>query len=79
MDLRGKGFEYHSTSKGGYVRYRHPGGSEVYIRPNGEVGRLGPKVTPGGGGKPYHPRVDANGNRIDTHNPGEFVAPLPGS
>jgi len=78
INLRKAGFDYHSTSKGGYVRYKHPDGSEVYLRPNGEVVRLGPKVPPSGGGKPFAPRIDSNGNRIDTHNTGEFVSPLPG-
>ena len=76
--LRENGFTYHSTTKGGYIRYTHGDGREVWIRPNGEVVRLGPKITPAGGGKAYKPRIDANGNRIDTHNPGEFVDPLPG-
>ena len=76
--LRDRGFVYHGTTKGGFVRYRNTNGSEVWIRPNGEVIRLGPKVKPTGGGKAYHPRVDASGNPIDTHNPGEFVEPLPG-
>ncbi len=78
MNLRNSGFDYQSTSKGGYVRYKHPDGSEVYLRPNGEVVRLGPKVTPSGGGKPYAPRVDSSGNRIDTHSTGEYVSSLPG-
>ncbi len=78
INLRKAGFDYHSTSKGGYVRYKHADGSEVYLRPNGEVVRMGPKVTPSGGGKPYAPRIDSSGNRIDTHNTGEYVSPLPG-
>jgi hypothetical protein len=60
------------------VRYRHPGGGEIQIRPDGEVIRLGPKVTPEGGGRPYSPRLDSEGNRTPSHNTGEFVAPLPG-
>ena len=78
MELRNHGFEYHSTTKGGYVQYRHADGSRVWIRPDGEVLRLAPKVAPADGGKWYNPRIDINGNPIDTHNPGEFVVPLPG-
>jgi hypothetical protein len=78
IGLREGGYEYHGTTKGGYVQYRNPDGSVVWIRPNGEVIRLAPKVTPSGGGKPYNPRIDAGGKRISTHNPGEFVNPLPG-
>ena len=31
-----------------------------------------------GNGKKYHPRLDESGNRIDTHNSGEFVDSIPG-
>ena len=48
----------------------------VWVRPNGQVIRLGPKVPPSGGGKPYNPRVDADGNLIGTHNPPEFISPI---
>lgn len=76
--IRNAGYNYHGTTAGGYVRYRHPSGAEIQIRPNGEVIRLGPPVTPQGGGRPYHPRIDDQGNRIPTHSTGEFVVPLPG-
>ena len=78
IQLRDRGFTYHATTKGGYVRYTHSNGSNVYIRPNGQVLRTGPPRTPAGGGKAYNPRVDAFGNRIQSHNPAEFVTPLQG-
>ncbi len=76
--IRQAGYNYHGTTAGGYVRYRHPSGGEIQIRPNGEIIRLGPPVTPQGGGRPYNPRIDHEGNRIPTHSTGEFVPPLPG-
>jgi RHS repeat-associated protein len=79
IELRSQGYQYHHTTQGGYVLYRHPNGSQVWIRPNGQVIRTGPPVTPSGGGRPYRPRVDASGNPITTHDPNEFVVPLPGN
>lgn len=76
--IRQAGYNYHGTTAGGYVRYRHPSGAEIHIRPNGEVIRLGPPVVPSGGGRAYHPRIDYQGHPIPTHSTGEFVAPLPG-
>jgi hypothetical protein len=75
--IRQAGYNYHGTSAGGYVRYRHPSGAEIQIRPNGEVIRLGPPVAPPGGGRRYHPRIDHTGNPVPTHNTGEFLPPLP--
>jgi len=80
MELRDKGYTYHGTSSEGrgYTRYRHVDGSEVQIRPNGEVLYLRPKVQPKDGGKWFAPRTDANGKPLQgTHNTGEFVEPLP--
>jgi hypothetical protein len=71
--IRNKGFQYHGTTSGGYVRYRHSDGSEIWIRPNGEVMRLGPKPP----GQPNRPRYDPSGNVAD-HPQGEFLPPLPG-
>jgi RHS repeat-associated protein len=71
--IRNQGFEYHGTTRGGYVRYRHPDGSEIWIRPNGEVMRLGPKPP----GQPNRPRYDSRGNVAD-HPQGECLPPLPG-
>jgi RHS repeat-associated protein len=71
--IRSQGFQCHGTTRGGYVRYRHPDGSEVWIRPNGEVIRLGPKPL----GQPHRPRYDPSGN-VGKHPQGEFLPPLPG-
>jgi hypothetical protein len=71
--IRNQGFQYHGTTSGGYVRYRHPDGSDIWIRPNGEVMRLGPKPP----GQPNRPRYDSSGNLAD-HPQGEFLPPLPG-
>src|SRR5262249_33769607 len=68
--IRNQGFEYHGTTRGGYVRYRHADGSEIWIRPNGEVMRYGPRVE----GRPGHPRLDRFGNPAD-HPADEFVPP----
>ncbi|MFD6549670.1 polymorphic toxin-type HINT domain-containing protein, partial [Streptomyces sp. NPDC058398] len=69
-EIEASGFVFHSESKSGYIRYRHNDGSEVYIRPDGEVMRLGPKVRPASGeGKSYHPRLDSEGNVTQDHDP----------
>jgi hypothetical protein len=53
----------------------------VFIRPNGEVVRTGPKVPPLGGGKKYSPRFDQQGQEIpdnpggNEHNTGEILLP----
>lgn len=49
----------------------------MYIRPNGEIIRLGPKVVPTGGGKSYHPRYDPEGQITQDHNTGEIVSDNP--
>jgi hypothetical protein len=71
--IRNLGFQYHGTTRGGYVRYRHPDGSEIWIRPNGEVMRLGPRPP----GQPNRPRYDPSGN-VGEHPQGEFLPPLLG-
>ncbi|MFB6833393.1 polymorphic toxin-type HINT domain-containing protein [Streptomyces hydrogenans] len=64
------GFVFHSESGSGYIRYRHADGSEMYIRPDGEVMRLAPKVRPASGmGKSYHPRLDPEGRVTQNHDP----------
>jgi hypothetical protein len=78
VEIRRAGYTYHGTSAGGYVRYRHPSGAEIQIRPNGEVIRLGPPVTPRGGGRPHRPRIDSRGNPSPTHSTGESLPPLTG-
>jgi len=64
------GFVFHHTTAGGYMKYLHDDGSQIWIRPNGEVIRLGVKVK-GRGGKGYRPRFDQQGNRTDLHSTGE--------
>lgn len=73
QELNDAGFIQGNTSAGGYARWRHPDGSDVYIRPNGEVIRLGPKVAPTGGGKMYHPHYDPDGQITQEHNTGETI------
>jgi hypothetical protein len=75
ITLRSQGYEFHHTTRGGYVLYRHTNGSQIWIKPNGQVIRLGPPIP----GSAYRPRIDASGNPIITHDPNEFVAGLPGS
>jgi len=73
-ELKNIGFVYKSTTKGGYQQFKHPDGSIVWIRPNGEVTRSGPVVL-SSEGKKYNPRFDQHGNKInvDKHNTGEFL------
>jgi hypothetical protein len=66
QDIQAAGFTYHNTTSGGYIQYRHADGARIWIRPNGEVIRLGLKT----GG--YRPRYDYMGNPIG-HNSGEFI------
>src|SRR5262249_39102874 len=73
ITIRNRGFQYHGTTRGGYVRYTHADGSEIWIRPNGEVMRYGSPIE----GRPGHPRLDRFGNPAD-HPADEFVSPLPG-
>ena len=75
--VRDRGFRYHNTTKGGYVRYDHPDGSRIWVRPDGQVIRLGPKIFPPGGGKGYRPHVDRDGKPVDTHDPDEWIQLLP--
>jgi RHS repeat-associated protein len=65
--LEENGFKNKGTTPGGYEKWYHPDGSRVQIRPDGEIVRTGPKVDG------YRPRIDAEGNRTDSHNTGERV------
>ncbi len=67
MDLRSKGYEYRSTSAGGYVSYKHSNGTEVYIKPSGEVIPVR-----------KHIRLDYQGTPLpgNAHSTGHFVTPL---
>jgi RHS repeat-associated protein len=77
IDLRSKGFEYRSTSQGGYVTYKHPDGRAVTIKPNGEVIPTKPAVSTEG--KRYNERTDYDFNRLpnQSHTTGHNVGPLP--
>lgn len=68
------GFELRSSTKGGYLRYVHQDGSKLWIKPTGEVVRLGPKIT-SGGGKKYNPRYDQAGRLTKSHSTGEVIGP----
>jgi hypothetical protein len=71
--IEGAGYTYHSTSKGGYIRFRHSDGSEIYIRTNGEIMRLGPKYQPDPNKAGYHPRYNDKGELLTDHHTGEYV------
>lgn len=64
------GFAFHHATRGGYDEFVHPDGSQVWIKPNGEIVRLGPKVK-GRTGKKYRPRFGQYGNRTKLHSTGE--------
>ncbi|MEV7885231.1 PASTA domain-containing protein [Streptomyces sp. NPDC088357] len=69
-EIEQAGFVFRSESQSEYIRYRHEDGSEVWIRPDGEVMRLAPKVRPASGeGKSFHPRLDPEGNVTQQHDP----------
>ncbi|WP_110945800.1 hypothetical protein [Streptomyces avicenniae] len=53
QDMFGQGFSFTSETGGGYRRYGHSDGSQIWIRPNGEVQRLGPSIDPGPNQKNY--------------------------
>jgi hypothetical protein len=76
LDLRAKGFEYKSTSQGGYVTYKHSDGRVVTIKPSGEVIPTKPAVS--SDGKQYNARTDYDFNRLpdQSHSTGHFVEPL---
>lgn len=75
--LQGMGFQ--KTTKptaGGYEQWKHPDGSEVWIRPNGELVRLAPKVWSANHTHKYHPRVGPNGQirePSEPHSTGEII------
>lgn len=74
-ELARQGFTARPPTSGGYRRYDHPDGSTVWIRPDGEVIRLGPKIDPGPNQKNYSPRYDQNGGITENHKTGEMVIP----
>ncbi|MBW4596464.1 MAG: PASTA domain-containing protein [Brasilonema angustatum HA4187-MV1] len=78
--LISQGFEFKTSTTGGYETYEHPDGSVIHIRPNGEIVRSGPKIK-GNNRKYYRRRYDQFGSQIqfipgaNTHSTGEIVIP----
>ena len=71
--LRSLGAEVRTTA-GGYTRYKFSDGSEVWIRPNGEVVRLPQReYDPQGQRTNKGMRLDENGALTATHTTGERV------
>jgi hypothetical protein len=68
-----RGFSFKNETKGGYRRYTHPDGSTVWIRPNGEVQRIGPKIDPGPNLPNYSKRYGPDGQLTGDHSTKEFV------
>lgn len=66
--LTGHKFAFAKETGGGYRCYASPDGSEIWIRPDGEVVRTGPKVDPGPNQKNYRDRYDQYGNRLPRHD-----------
>ncbi|MWA02745.1 PASTA domain-containing protein [Actinomadura sp. LD22] len=73
QELADQGFTLKNVTTGGYRHYSNPDGSEVAIRPDGEVIRLGPKIDPGPNQKNYKPRYGPDGLRTQQHSTGERV------
>ncbi|GAA0354611.1 hypothetical protein NE235_36235 [Actinoallomurus spadix] len=82
-ELAEHGFTFKREAPSGYRLYVAADGSEIWIRPDGEVIRTGPKIDPGPNKRNYRyrydqngnllPRNDANGNPLNNHNTGERV------
>jgi hypothetical protein len=79
-ELNKTGFQKGKTTSGGYERWRHTDGSEVWVGPDGEVDRFLPKEKSPTTGKLFPPRVDQYGNRIPWkpgtpggHHTGEII------
>lgn len=72
--MRGAGFSFRSQTSGGYRRYTAGDGSEIWIRPDGEVQRLGPKVSPGPNQRSYRQRYGPDGAVTKDHSTGERVS-----
>jgi len=76
--LKEKGFELKSKTKGGYDLYKNAAGEEVWIRPDGEVIRCIKEPIPNAGPNDkqfYNRRYQWNGEPVpnDGHNTGQFV------
>ncbi|AHH20927.1 hypothetical protein NONO_c61530 [Nocardia nova SH22a] len=63
-----------SETAGGYRRYPCDDGSEMWIRTNGEVVRLGPKIDAGPNKKNYRLRYYPDGRENADHSTGEIIS-----
>ena len=76
--LSNQGFEFKTQTQGGYETFQHPDGSQIHIRPNGEIVCTGPKIK-AVDGKSYRRRYNQHGEQIEfvsganTHNTGEIL------
>lgn len=70
--LKELGFSEIGKTQGGYEKWYHSDGSKVYIRPNGEIVRTGPKIK-SLNGETYRPRFGPDGKRTSEHNTGEEI------
>lgn len=72
--LERAGFLFRGATDGGYREFRHPDGSVIWIRPNGEVVRTGPRVaSTSGSGKRFRHRFNQTGQRTELHSTGELI------
>ncbi|MDR0569985.1 MAG: hypothetical protein LBG71_02005 [Clostridiales Family XIII bacterium] len=76
-NLIGRGFYVTGRTQGGYVEYRHPDGTKVWIRSNGEVITLRKAWLPDMSRK-VEERYMWDGSLVPNrgHNTGEFVEPI---
>lgn len=72
-ELNREGFTFRKETKGGYRHYVNADGSQVWIRPDGEVQRLGPKIDAGPNQKDYRQRYGPDGRVTQSHSTGERV------
>ena len=70
--LKNSGFVFKSLTAGGYHQWRHTDGSVIWIRPNGEIVRPGPKIR-SSGGRMFAPRFNQRGERVTEHNTQEYL------
>lgn len=75
-EIERAGFSFHSQTAGGYRQFRHPDDSVVWIRPDGEIVRTGPRQvsSASSSGKKFRPRYDQLGDRTEQHRTGETLA-----
>lgn len=67
--LAASGFAFRHQTQGGYREFRHEDGSRIWIRPNGEVVRLSPKIT----GQKQRSRYAPSGMITESHSTGEKI------